>query len=83
MKRPESLTEAEQEAVAHLRRVNGVIDQALQLTQEFGQIVREQQAAALEPWLWRVANSEVDALRSFAAEIQRDKLAVLAALEWK
>ena len=83
MKRPETLTEAEQEVVTKLRQVHGDLDAAVQLTLEFAHLVRERQVAALEPWLWRVANSELRALRSFAAGIQRDKAAVVAALQWQ
>jgi len=83
MKRPETLTEAEQEVVTQVRQVHGDLDAAVQLTQEFAHLVRERHVTALEPWLWRVANSELSALRSFAAGIQRDKAAVVAALEWE
>lgn len=43
-------------------------------------MVRDRQQEALKPWLWRVANSEIAGLRSFAAGIKRDKVAMLAAL---
>ena len=83
MKRPERLTEAEQQLVVQLRQVHSDLDQAVQLTQEFAHLVRKRQVAALEPWLWRVANSDLRALRSFAAGIQRDKAAVVASLRWE
>lgn len=84
MRRPEKLTEGEQRAVARLRAVHPDVTQAVQFTQEFAAMVRHRQAEKLEAWLWRVANSDIPALRSFAAGIQRDKAAVLAglSLEW-
>ncbi len=84
MRRPEKLTEGEQNAVARLRTVHPEIEQAVQFTQEFAAMVRQRQPGRLEPWLWRVANGDILALRSFAAGIQRDKAAVLAglSLEW-
>jgi transposase len=84
LRRPDTVTEAAQQTVARVRTAHPEIDQAVQLTLEFATMVRTRQSAQLEPWLWRVANSEIAALRSFAAGIQRDKAAVLAGLtlEW-
>ena len=80
MRRPETLKEAEREAIARLRTVHEEIAQAVQFTQEFAVLVRGHQADELEGWLWRVANSNVAALQSFAAGIQRDKAAVVNGL---
>ncbi len=84
LKRPERLTEAEQQRVAQLRQVHTAVEQAVQFTQDFAAMVRERHEEQLEAWLWRVAHSELAALHSFAAGIQRDKAAVVAALqlEW-
>ena len=84
LRRPETLTEAEQKTIAQARTAHPDVEQAVQFTLEFAAMVRQRQPDQLEPWLWRVANSEVAALRSFAAGIQRDKAAVLAglALKW-
>ncbi len=77
---PEKLTEGEQRAVAGLRAVHPDLEQAVQFTREFTAMIQHRQADQLEPWLWRVANSDVPALSSFAAGIRRDKTAVLAGL---
>jgi transposase len=80
LRRPGHITQREQNMVHQLRAAHSLVDQAVQLTQAFAAMVRERQPEQLEPWLWRVANSEVAALRRFAAGIQRDKVAVLAGL---
>jgi transposase len=60
------------------------VAEAVALTQAFATMVRQRQPKHLEPWLWQVANSDITALRRFAAGIQRDQAAVLAGLtlEW-
>jgi len=70
--------------VHQLRTVHPLVEEAVALTQAFAAMVWQRQPAQLEAWLWRVAHSEVAALRRFAAGIQRDKAAVLASLtlEW-
>jgi transposase len=81
LRRPDQITQREQNLVHRLRTVHPLVEEAVALTQAFATMVRQQQPEQLEPWLWRVANSEVAALRRFAAGIQRDKAAVLAALQ--
>ncbi len=81
VRRPDQITQREQNLVQRLRTVHPRVEAAVALTHAFATMVRQQQPEQLEPWLWRVANSEVAALRRFAAGIQRDKAAVLAALQ--
>jgi transposase len=80
LRRGETVTPQEQAAVRQVRTVHPEVDQAVQFTYEFAVMVRQRQPEQFEPWLWRVANSEVTAFRSFAAGIQRDKAAVVAGL---
>jgi transposase len=80
LQRPNQITQREQNLVHQLRTAHPVVDEAVQLTQAFAAMVRQRQPEHLEPWLWQVANSEVAALRRFAAGIQRDKAAVVASL---
>jgi transposase len=84
LRRPDQITQREQNLVHRLRTAHPVVEAAVQLTQAFAAMVRQRQPEQLEPWLWQVANSEVAALRRFAAGIQRDKAAVVAGLtlEW-
>jgi transposase len=57
---------------------------ACALTQAFVRMIRSRNASALQPWLKEATESDVPELRTFAAGIQRDQAAVLAALtyEW-
>jgi len=57
---------------------------AQELAQQFLEIVRERQAARLEPWLQAVAESHLPELQSFARGLRLDLGAVAAALteEW-
>ncbi len=84
LRHPERITQREQTLIHQLRTVHPVVDEAVHLTQRFAAMVRARQPEQLEAWLWHVANSEVVALRRFAAGIQRDKGAVVAGLtlEW-
>jgi transposase len=80
LRRPDKITEEDRTVVAHLRTAHPEVEQAVTFAQAFAQMIRERQPDLLESWLWQVANSNVAALRSFAAGIQRDKPAVLAGL---
>jgi transposase len=84
LRRPDQITQHEQNLVHRLRTAHTVVEAAVQWTQAFAAMVRQRQPEHLEPWLWQVANSEVASLRRFAAGIQRDKAAILAGLtlEW-
>lgn len=83
LRRPDTLTQQEHAILTQLQTLPQ-LNAAIQFTHEFATIMRERQPEHLEAWLWRVANSDVAALRRFAAGIQRDKAAVLAGLtlEW-
>jgi transposase len=84
LRSPGQITQREQNLVHQLRAAHPRVEEAVQVTQAFATMVRERQPEHLDAWLWQVANSEVAALRRFAAGIQRDKAAVLAGLtlEW-
>jgi transposase len=84
LRRPNKITQGEQNLVHRLRTVHSRVAEAVALTQAFATMVRQRQPEQLAPWLWQVANSDITALRRFAAGIQRDQAAVLAGLtlEW-
>lgn len=83
LRRDDTVTEEEVETVARLRSAHADVEQAVEFAQAFATMVRERQGDQLEGWLWRVANSNLPALRSFATGIQRDKPAVVAGLTLK
>lgn len=84
LRRDDTVTEEEVETVARLRAAHSDVAHAVEFAQAFAAMVRKRDRETSEAWLWRVANSNLPALRSFAAGIQRDKAAVLAGLtlEW-
>ena len=63
-----------------LRQLNPTLDQAIELTQSFAQMVRGHQHGKLNRWLKQAQDSGIDAFRRFAAGIERDYDAVKAAL---
>ena len=81
VRRPDELEVADREIVERLCQHSADIATAYHLAQDFMVMVRERQAAALERWLDRAATSAIPEIGSFMAGLQRDKAAVLAALE--
>jgi transposase len=69
------------ERIVRTRVLGGapVICAALAAVEAFRTMVRTQERAALDPWLDAAATSAVAAIRSFAAGIRRDYLAIAAA----
>ena len=71
-------TEAEAQQLAQLREQHAEVTEAIDLAQEFTQLVRQRQPASLDPWLQRASTSPVEALRRFAAGLYEDYAAVKA-----
>jgi transposase len=80
LRRPEHQDGAEQERIATLRTLDPVLDEAVSLTKEFTQLVRERQGEQLAGWLERASASKAAAFRSFAASLRRDEAAVRAGM---
>ncbi|NJN18187.1 MAG: transposase, partial [Oscillochloris sp.] len=78
--RPEAVTEDDRLVIDRLCAQALAVATAHQLAQAFITMVRERQASALEDWLAHATASGVPELQTFAAGIERDKLAVSAAL---
>jgi transposase len=80
LKDPQTMTPAEQEVLPKLKVACSELALAYDLVQEFIKMVKHRKPEALEPWLTSVAASNLRDLANFAAGIERDKAAVLAAL---
>jgi transposase len=80
LRRPEQQGAAEQQRIAELRSLHPVLDEAVQLTQEFAGLVRDRQAEQLDAWLERASASTAAGFRSFAASLRRDEAAVRAGM---
>jgi transposase len=78
LRRAAKRTEAEAQQLAQLREQQAEVTEAIELAQEFTQLVRQRQPESLDPWLQRASTSTVEALRRFAAGLYEDYAAVKA-----
>jgi transposase len=82
LRRPENLSSEDQHLLDLVGQAHIRVKVACELAQAFAQMIRARNASALEPWLEETLQSEVPELRTFAAGIKRDQVAVLAALAY-
>jgi transposase len=78
LRRATKRTAGEAHQLAQLREQQAEITEAIDLAQEFTQLVRQRQPESLDPWLQRASTSTVEALRRFAAGLYKDYAAVKA-----
>jgi transposase len=71
-------TAAEAQQLAQLRGQQAEVAEAIDLTQDFAQLVRQRQPDALDPWLQRATTSTLEALQRFAKGLYEDYEAVKA-----
>lgn len=76
-----ALTPTQQTLRQRLLEAAPEVQQALEEILAFRRLIRERDAAALEPWLLTAEASPVPELRNFAAGLRRDQEAVQAALD--
>jgi transposase len=76
----ERLTTAERHALRRMQHVCNDVETAYPLVQDFLRMIRGQKSEAFPPWLEAVATSDLADLQTFAAGLERDRSAVLAAL---
>jgi transposase len=78
LRRETKRTAVEAQQLAQLREQQAEVTEAIDLAQEFTQLVRQRQPESLDPWLQRASTSTVEALRRFAAGLYEDYAAVKA-----
>jgi len=78
LRRETQRTADEVQQLVQLRTQSTAVAEAIDLAQDFTQLVRQRQPAQLDPWLQRATNSTLDALRRFAAGLSEDYQAVKA-----
>jgi transposase len=78
LRRATQRTAEEVQQLVQLRTQSTAVAEAIDLAQDFPQLVRQRQPAQLDPWLQRATNSTLDALRRFAAGLSEDYQAVKA-----
>lgn len=84
VRRPEKRKQAEQSRLAAIRAVSNELAAALDLADEFAELIRKRSHGTLTDWLVRGEASLNPELRRFAEGIRRDEAAVLGAvtLRW-
>jgi transposase len=78
LRRETKRTAVEAQQLAQLREQQAEVTEAIDLAQEFTQLVRQRQPESFDPWLQRASTSTVEALRRFAAGLYEDYAAVKA-----
>jgi transposase len=84
MRREAKLNDDEKQQLARLQEQEGAITEAITLTQDFAELVRQRQPGQLETWLERATASGLQAFKSFANGLRADYDAVKAGvtLSW-
>jgi transposase len=78
LRREAKRTQAEVQQLAQLRAQAADVAEAIDLAQDFTQMVRQRQPESLDPWLQRVSTSTVEALQRFAKGLYEDYDAIKA-----
>ena len=78
VRREEKRTQDEAQQLAQLHAQHADVAEAIDLAQDFAQLVRQRQPQALDPWLARAAKSAVGAFQRFAKGLRDDYDAIKA-----
>jgi len=78
LRREAKRTEAETHQLVQWREQQAAVAEAVDLAQDFAQLVRQRQPDALEPWLQRATARTLEALQRFAHGLRDDYAAVKA-----
>jgi transposase len=78
LRHAETRTATEAQQLAQLYAQPGEVAEAIDLAQDFVQLVRQRQPEPLDPWLERAAKSTLEALQRFAKGLCEDYAAVKA-----
>jgi transposase len=78
LRRAAQRTADDAQQLAQIRAQSAALTEAIDLAQDFAQLVRQRQPAQLDPWLQRAASSTLDAVRRFATGLYDDYQAVKA-----
>jgi transposase len=78
LRRAENRTQAEAQQLAQLHAQSAEVAEAIDLAQDFTQLVRQHQPEHFDPWLERASTSALEAVRRFASGLRDDYAAVKA-----
>jgi transposase len=76
--RTEKRTEVEAQQLTQLHAQDPEVAEAINLAQDFTQMVRQRQPESLDPWLQRASTSTVEAIQRFAMGLYEDYEAIKA-----
>jgi transposase len=80
LRREDQRTAVESQQLTQLRAQSGELAEAITLTEDFAQLVRQRHGARLDPWLERAAQSTLGVFRRFAQGLRDDYAAVKAGM---
>jgi transposase len=80
LRREDKRTAGESQQLTQLRAQQGELAEAIALTEDFAQLVRQRQGAQLDPWLERAAQSTLGVFQRFAQGLRDDYAAVKAGM---
>ena len=78
LRREAQRTADDAQQLTQMRVQSAAVAEAIDLAQDFAQLVRQRQPAQLDPWLKRASSSTLEALRRFATGLSEDYQAVKA-----
>lgn len=80
VRRADQRTAVESQQLTQLRAQPGALAEAITLTEDFVQLIRQRQGAQLDPWLERAAQSTLGVFRRLAQGLRDDYAAVKAGM---
>jgi transposase len=80
LRRADKQDEDDRQRIAAVCAVDPIVDEAVQLTQVFAGLVRDQHVDQLDDWLEQASASAAAPFQNFAASLRRDYAAVRAGL---
>jgi transposase len=80
LRREDQRTAGESQQLTQLRAQQSELAEAIALTEDFAQLVRQRQGAQLDPWLERAAKSTLGVFQRFAQGLRDDYAAVKAGM---
>jgi transposase len=84
MRRPENLTQAQQQTLMQMRHAHPEIEQVMEIVETFLQMLRTLQGQQLAEWMEQVQQSTMREMQNFVEKLRQDQDAVQAGLtlEW-
>jgi transposase len=80
LRRTEKRTEDEVKQLTQLHAQSAEVAEAIDLAQDFTQLVRQRQPERFDPWLERASTSALEAVQRFASGLRDDYAAVKAGM---